>query len=298
MTNIAFFEPISGTGRPDGDRVRYRPTTFAASLWAPGTLNGPAVCGLAARAVETEFGDDEFVPARCTIDLFKAARDIVTSTRTRLVRSGGRIRVVDVEVVQHPEGADPDGAEEVVVARGTTVFLRTSTNPPGQRWHRPAAAVTFRAPEIASDDDLSPRFASDAADDSVGEWERDMANHQNGHRKRMWSRAAPIVAGEKLTPFQRAVISAESASLVSNWGTTGIGFINCDLTVALSRLPSGERVGVEADVHIEDDGVSVSNAGLYDENGMFGTALVTAVNNAAAQIDFTTVDTSERYREA
>ncbi|MFT4393341.1 acyl-CoA thioesterase domain-containing protein [Gordonia lacunae] len=292
MTNIAFFEPISATGRPD-EGLRYRPTTFAASLWAPGTLNGPAVCGLAARAVEAEFGNDEFVPARCTIDLFKAARDIVTSTRVRLVRSGGRIRVVDVDVVQHPDGAD-----EVVVARGTTVFLRTSTNPPGQRWQRPADAVTFRAPEIIADDDLPPRFASDAADDTVGEWEKDMANHQNGHRKRMWSRAAPIVAGEKLTPFQRAVVSAESASLVSNWGSTGIGFINCDLTVALSRLPSGERVGVEADVHIEDDGVSVSNAGLYDAEGMFGTALVTAVNNAAAQIDFTTVDTSERYREA
>ncbi|MGW8814957.1 PaaI family thioesterase [Gordonia terrae] len=297
MTNIAFFEPISGDGRPD-EGIRYRPTTFAASLWAPGTLNGPAVCGLAARAVEAEFGrhesgGDEFVPARCTIDLFKAARDIVTSTRVRVVRSGGRIRVLDVDVVQHPDDAD-----EVVVARATTVFLRTSTNPPGRRWHRPADAVTFHPPEFASDDDLSPRFASDAADDTVGEWERDMANHQNGHRKRMWSRAAPIVAGEKLTPFQRAVISAESASLVSNWGTTGIGFINCDLTVALSRLPSGERIGVEADVHIEDDGVSVSNAGLFDAHGMFGTALVTAVNNAAAQIDFTTVDTSERYREA
>ncbi|MGW6034447.1 hotdog fold domain-containing protein [Gordonia terrae] len=297
MTNIAFFEPISGDGRPD-EGIRYRPTTFAASLWAPGTLNGPAVCGLAARAVEAEFGrhgsgGDEFVPARCTIDLFKAARDIVTSTRVRVVRSGGRIRVLDVDVVQHPDDAD-----EVVVARATTVFLRTSTNPPGRRWHRPADAVTFHQPEIADDDDLSPRFASDGADDTVGEWERGMANHQNGHRKRMWSRAAPIVAGEKLTPFQRAVISAESASLVSNWGTTGIGFINCDLTVALSRLPSGERVGVEADVHIEDDGVSVSNAGLFDAHGMFGTALVTAVNNAAAQIDFTTVDTSERYREA
>ncbi|EON30386.1 hypothetical protein GTC6_22887 [Gordonia terrae C-6] len=293
MTTIAFFEPISGTGRPD-EGIRYRPTTFAASLWAPGTLNGPAVCGLAARAVETEFGDDEFVPARCTIDLFKAARDIVTSTRVRLVRSGGRIRVVDVEVVQHPDDGD-----EVVVARGSTVFLRTSTNPPGQRWHRPAETVTFRPPAMtAEDDDLFPRFASDATAGAVGEWGRDMAAHQNAHRKRRWSRAAPIVTGEKPTPFQSAVVSAEAASFVSNWGSAGIGFINCDLTVALSRLPSDGRVGVEADLHIEDDGVSVSTAGLYDADGMFGTALVTAVNNAAAQIDFTTVDISERFREA
>ncbi|ETA08491.1 MULTISPECIES: acyl-CoA thioesterase domain-containing protein [Gordonia] len=288
MTSIAFFERA---GDPSGE-IRYRPTAFAASLWAPGTLNGPAVCALAARAVEVEFGTEEFLPARCTIDLFKAARDVLTSTRTRLIRSGGRIRVVDVEIVQHPDGAD-----EVVVARGTTVFLRTSTNPPGERWHRPPEMVTFHPPATTGDD-LAPRFASDAPDGGLGEWQRDMSGHQNGHRKRIWTRAAPIVPGEEPTPFQRAVVSAESASLISNWGSTGIGFINCDLTVALSRLPHGERIGVEADIHIEDDGVSVSNAGLYDADGMFGTALVTAVNNAAAQIDFTTVDTSERYREA
>ena len=55
---------------------------------------------------------------------------------------------------------------------------------------------------------------------------------------------------------------------------------------------------MEADSHVENDGISVSTSGLYDEHGMFGTGLVTAVNNAAAEIDFTSVDTSERYREA
>ena len=82
MTNIAFFEPISDTGRP-GAGLRYRPTPFAASLWAPGTLNGPAVCGLAARAVETEFGDDEFVPARCTIDRSFTIRNFFPPRPTR-----------------------------------------------------------------------------------------------------------------------------------------------------------------------------------------------------------------------
>jgi len=293
MTTIAFFDPIAAPATPErAEEVRYRPTTFASSLWAPGTLNGPAVCALAARAVELGFGTDDFVPARCTIDLFKAARDIITSTRLSLVRSGRRIRVVDVEVVQHP-----DDGPEVVVARGTTVFLRTSSNPPGERWQRPAETVTFHPP-ATTPDDLAPRFASDTPGAGPGEWEEEMSHHQNSHRKRIWTRAAPIVPGEEPTPFQRTVIGAESASLISNWGTTGIGFINCDLTVAISRLPRGQRIGVEADVHIEDDGVSVSNAGLYDADGMFGTALVTAVNNAAAQIDFTTVDTSERYREA
>ncbi|MEO9326363.1 thioesterase family protein [Gordonia aurantiaca] len=287
MSTIAFFETVDDPS----DGTRHLPTPFSRSAWSPDAITGPAVCGLVAWAVEEEFGSDEFLPARCTIDMFKSARRLPTSTRNRMIRSGGRIRVVDTEIVQHP-----DDGEEFVVARGTTVFLKTSTNPPGERWHRPAECVTFTPPE-RDPDGYAPLFSSDSPDGVVGDWDPTMGNHQTGTRKRLWTRAVPIVPGKEPTPFQRTVIGAESASLISNWGTTGIGLINCDLTVAISRLPHGERIGVEADFHVEDDGVSVSNTGLYDRDGMFGTALVTAVNNAAAQIDFTKVDTMKRYRE-
>ncbi|MBE7193948.1 thioesterase family protein [Gordonia polyisoprenivorans] len=285
MSDIAFF-------RPDTDG-RVLPLAYARSLWAPGTLNGPAVCALAAHAAEQRIAEPGFRAARFTIDLFKAAREIPTSTRARVLRSGGRIRVAEVDVVQFPD--DSAAEAEVIVARATAVFLRESQNPPGQRWQRDAGARTFSPPTTAVDD-WAPRFASDAA--GVGEWDSNMGNHQNGLRKRVWTRAAPAVVGAELTPFVRAAISAESTSLICNWGTTGIGFINCDLTVALSRLPRGDRIGVEADSHTEHDGISASTAGLYDVDGMWGVGMVTAVNNAAAEIDFTNVDLRGRYREA
>ena len=293
MVTIAFFERRDSAAHPDVELLH--PTRFSRSLWAPGTLNGPAVCAIAARHAEKAHGEEGFRPVRFTIDLFKAAREQPTTTRGRLLRSGGRIRVAEVEVVQFSsEDTLEDG---VVVARGTTVFLKESDNPPGDRWVRPDDAVTFTPPDV-SDDDYFPRFSSDGPGAPVGPWTSDMATHQDGYRKRLWSRAAPAVAGEPLTPFQQAVISAESTSLVCNWGTTGIGFINCDVTVALARLPEGPRVGVEADAHVENDGISVSTSGLYDRNGMIGTATVTAVNNAAAEIDFTTANSSGRYRDA
>jgi hypothetical protein len=37
-------------------------------------LNGPALVGLAARTLERQYGLEEFMPARLTVDLFKAAR--------------------------------------------------------------------------------------------------------------------------------------------------------------------------------------------------------------------------------
>ena len=285
MSDIAFF-------RPDTDG-RVLPLAYARSLWAPGTLNGPAVCALAAHAAEQRIAEPGFRAARFTIDLFKAAREIPTSTRARVLRSGGRIRVAEVDVVQFPD--DSAAEAEVIVARATAVLLRESQNPPGQRWQRDVGARTFSPPTTAVDD-WAPRFASDTA--GVGEWDSNMGNHQNGLRKRVWTRAAPAVVGAELTPFVRAAISAESTSLICNWGTTGIGFINCDLTVALSRLPRGDRIGVEADSHTEHDGISASTAGLYDVDGMWGVGMVTAVNNAAAEIDFTNVDLRGRYREA
>ncbi|OBA58051.1 acyl-CoA thioesterase domain-containing protein [Gordonia sp. 852002-10350_SCH5691597] len=293
------------------------PTSYALSLWAPGTLNGPAVCALAAHRVEQQFGEDGFRPARLTIDMFKVAREVPTFTRGRLVRAGRRIRVAELDVVQSesPNISDSDtaGADEVVVARATTVFLRTSANPPGTRWQRPDEAVTFRPPtDPIPDTDLMSRFSSDAPDRDAADasesggttgasnsaWNTDMGAHQNGGRKRLWSHPLPAIDGEPATSFVKAVTAAESTSLVTNWGSSGIGFINCDLSVELARLPQGDWMGVEADSHLESDGISIGTAGLFDSHGMFGMGIVTAVNNAAAEIDFTSIDLTDRYREA
>ena len=50
---------------------------------------------------------------------------------------------------------------------------------------------------------------------------------------------------------------AEGTSLVTNLGTSGVGYINGDLTVALARLPVDEWMGVQADSHRDQDGISV-----------------------------------------
>lgn len=96
----------------------------------------------------------------------------------------------------------------------------------------------------------------------------------------------PVLPNEPASPFVHAVQSAESTSLVTNLGTDGIGYINCDLTMALSRVPEGDQLGIEADSHITADGISVGTATLYDRKGPYGTGMVTAVSNPAAQIDF------------
>lgn len=248
---------------PDGV---FHPTENARSLWGTDMLNGPAVVGLAAFTVERRFGVPGFLPARLTVDLFKAAKRLPTIVRTRLVRDGHRVRNAECDIIQG----------EAIVARATLVQYRQSEPPPGEEWVReasftPPAATEARSYMIGSDD---------------GGWDRSGGAHQNTSRKRFYHSPIDVVAGNDVTPFVRAVIVAEATSLVSNLGTRGIGYINGDLTVALCRLPQSESIGIEGDSHWASDGISVGSGTLYDDVGPFGTGLVTAVANPKAQIDF------------
>lgn len=276
MSQLTFFT------RDDAGRLC--PTPMAYSLWGADTLNGPAICGLAAGAVEVAHSRPGWRPARFTLELFKAARRLPLSARTTVERSGGRILVVSVQVLQH----DAASSEETLVAEGVTVFLKESVDPPGGRWSRPESARTFFPPEVP-DDDGRPRFGSD------GGWSTSMSEQQRAHRHRMWTQPIPVSPDDPLTPFQRAVISGESTSLMTNWGEGGIGFINTDLTISLARLPRGPRIGVEADTHLEGDGISVGTAALYDADGQFGIGSVTAVENTRAMIDFAAPDSRKRW---
>jgi hypothetical protein len=247
---------------------RYLPTKYAQSHWGPDHLNGPALVGLAARALETEFGSPEFMPTRLTVDLFKAARGVPTTTKVTLVRDGRRVRNAECEITQ-------DG---VTVVRATMVAYRRSEAPRGEEW---ASADDFNWPP-----ELGGVGMSFMGSDGVG-WTKGIAEHQHTARKRFVNRMVDVVEGNDNTPFVRGAMVAEGASLVTNLGSAGVGYINGDLTVALARLPVDEWMGVQADSHWAADGISVGSATMFDRIGAFGSALVTAVANPAAQIDFT-----------
>jgi hypothetical protein len=248
------------------------PTPFAQSHWGDDHLNGPAVVGLAARALENDCGSPDFMPTRFTADLFRAARNVPTTIDVRVVRDGRRVRSAECDVVQ-------DGR---TVTRATLVQYRRSTAPSGREWAAPISPVQPPPP----DDSILPFVGSDEAG-----WTRSPAAHQNDSRKRFFNDGIKVLAGEKNSAFVRAVMIAEATSLVTNLGTQGIGYINGDLTAAFSRLPVDDWIAVQGDSHWVADGISVGTATLFDSQGAFGSGMVTAVANPAAQIDFSNQST-------
>ena len=251
----------------DGDG--FTPTQFAQSHWGDDHLNGPAVVGLAARGLESACDAGDFRPARLTVDLFRAARNRYTVLDIRVVRDGRRVRNAECQVLQ----------EGRAVARATLVAYRTSSPPRGTLWQSGHAFPDPPSP----DGTALPFVGSD-----TGGWTRSPAGHQNDSRKRFFNDGLRVVADEANSPFVGAAMVAEATSLVTNLGTAGIGYINGDLTVALSRLPVDEWIGIQADSHHAADGIAVGTATLFDHLGAFGSGTTTAIANPAAQIDFST----------
>lgn len=248
------------------DADHFVPTNDFRSSWADDHLQGGAIIGLAGLALESRYGLAEFTPARLTVDLFKSARLVPTTTKVELLRDGRRVRNSVCTVEQ-------DGT---AVARAVLVQYRRSDPPSGEEW-------MSEPPVVAPPNDDGSFVQMHSTD--VG-WTPDISDHQNARRKGVGVRGVNVVAGQQNTPFVQAATVIDAISLVTNLGTAGLGYINGDVTLALTRLPRGEWIFMQADTHWASDGIAVGTATLLDDTGPFGSGLVTAISNPRAQIDF------------
>ncbi|MGW5921910.1 acyl-CoA thioesterase domain-containing protein [Nocardia fluminea] len=253
----------------------YTPLRYSLSLWAPSTLSGPPVCGLMAREVQAGYCADGFTPARLTVDLHRPVPAVPLTIASELIRDGNRVRSVTIVV----------RADGEIVARGSALLLKRSAQPPGEVW-RPDRDRPLPPPHVlATIDQTMHLFGSDGQG-----WSMNMTEHQNDARKRKWVRNIPVVVGEQSSPFCYAAMTGEQTSLVTNWGTEGIGFINTDVSITFSRMPVGDEMGLEAESHLSDDGIAAGAAVLYDEQGAFGICTTTALANARRQIRGDVID--------
>src|SRR4030081_1296777 len=115
MTNQPFFTT---------DRDAFIPTEVANGPWDPKSLHGRVVIGLLAFVIEQRHGGDDFVPARLTVDMFRLPGFAPIEVKTRLVRDGLRIKVVEAEFFSGGTS----------MARASCQLLRRTENPEGKVW--------------------------------------------------------------------------------------------------------------------------------------------------------------------
>ncbi|HEU5037576.1 MAG TPA: thioesterase family protein [Nocardioides sp.] len=273
---IAFFT------RDGADLV---PAPLACSMWSDDQMHGVALSGALAWAAERALADagrTDLRPARWAVDLFRPARMAPCTLTTEIEREGRRICLVDVILSQ--------GGERV--ARGTATFLKPSERPEGEVWEptdRPAPPPQDVVPPATSEP-RAPYIRSSV------DWSQNFLEHQNADRKTSWSTAVPIVAGEPVTGFQAAAATADGTSMVTNWGSRGVEYINTDITMTLAREPDGVEIGLLATDRVEHEGIAVGTAAMFDRRGPLGTVIVAALANARRTVDLGSVSYTDDGR--
>jgi hypothetical protein len=99
---------------------------------------------------------------------------------------------------------------------------------------------------------------------------------QLGHAV-VWTRAKlPLVPGEALTPLQRVLLMLDSANGVSAvLPVKAWTFVPVDFNVVLYRHPRSEWVGMDAHSVVGDEGVGMTYARIFDEEGNVGRSVHT-----------------------
>jgi hypothetical protein len=249
MTEEAFY-------RAEGDI--YHPNPVSAGPWRADSLMGRVVVGLLGFEIERLHLEPDFIPARLTVDLHRMPDFSPVSIVTRVVRGGGRIRLIEAEFMSGGESA----------AKATCQLLRRTEPPPGRVW-------------TPSDWDAPPPEAIPAPESHARwKWHVRPITGGVGHvgLKRAWMRDyRELVAGAPLTPFAQAALAADFVSPFSNIGDQGAGYINTDVTLYLQRLPEQGWVGFEVTDHQASAGVALGQCRLYDKLGPIGFAAAAAV---------------------
>jgi hypothetical protein len=231
----------------------FQPTPMARGFWGPTpNLHARVMIGLFAHEIERLYGEPAFLPARLTVDLYKLPDLSPLSVATRLVRQGGRIKVVEAEMFSNGVSA----------ARASCQLLKRTEQPAAPIWTRPPWDAP--PPSAVARPDPPPL---------LGRWEMRPINPQPSSlvARRTWLREVrQLIAGEAYTPFSRVATGVDYTSPTSNMSLDGLDFINSDVTLYLHREPVGEFIGYEVTDHQSREGVAIGHCTLHDVEGPVG----------------------------
>ena len=244
---------------PDGDG--FVATSLARGPWEPNAQHGGAPSALLARAVEHHEPDPALRVARLTIELLRPVPIGRIDVQTRTIRPGRKVQLVEASL--HAAGVE--------VARA--VGLRIREKP----LEVPGASRAGDRLEIGPDGErvTLARTGEDGFGSAMEIVVVDGGIDQVGHATVWFRLRVPMVAGEPVSPLMRVAAAADfgnGISSVVDWDA-GWLFINPDLTVHLSRYPSGEWVALDASTSPSDDGIGFAEAALHDEQGRIGRSV-------------------------
>ncbi|MDH5238634.1 MAG: thioesterase family protein [Acidimicrobiia bacterium] len=250
----------------DGDR--YVPTILTQGPWDPTTQHGGAVCALLAAASECVEPPSPMRPARFTVDLLRPVPLAPTTAEVDVVREGNRIQLLDIRlrwgVKLVARASVLRVGDDKVIDADETMNARAAGPPPPGPDH-PQRSALVEGP----DGEWEPPGFIRAV-----EYRRVQGTHGSGVPATAWSRLmVPVVVGVANSPFTRLAAIVDFTSGTANY-MDFMAYVmpNADVSVHLLRPMQGEWLGIDGACMVAEDGIAVSEATLWDEDGRVGTS--------------------------
>lgn len=236
-------------------------TGLARGPWSPGEAHGGAPAALVAGAIEALEGD--VAVSRLALDFLGAVPlDVPLEVEVEIRKPGKRFQLVDAVL--------RGGGRDLVRAQAVRLRRAPHETPDAPGPQQPPSRETYAEHTgLVLDEHAggTPGFFPDAMEIRVVE-----GAPGSGAATAWFRLRAPILPGAEPSPLQRAVAAADFANGLSyRVPITEWLFVNCDLTVHLSRDPVGEWIGLAARTDLGDAGAGLSAGTLFDERGRVGT---------------------------
>lgn len=235
---------------------RYEPTRHCQGAWSEHEQHMAAVTGLVVHALERHDPRPDLQWSRLSFDILGMLPVATTSLRTRTLRPGRTIELV--EAVASAGGRDVVSLRAWRLTRGDTTAVAASEAAP---MPDPLSVPVW---------DGMHRWGGNFL--RTLEFRADQARLRPG-RGQAWVRTAtPLVAGEESTDFARWCGMLDVANgTVARQEPTDWLYPNVDLTLHLHREPQGPWVGLDTRVSWGPTGIGQSSSDVHDELGPVGS---------------------------
>jgi acyl-coenzyme A thioesterase PaaI-like protein len=234
---------------------RFLSTEHTNGPWGQEVQHGGPPSALMARALERMPADGERVVARLTVDLWGPVPVAPLAVSTQVERPGRSVELVSARL---------RAADRLVARASAWRFPVRDANPV-----TPAVAVPA-GPEHGREQPRPPSWHGGYLDAVEWRWIHGAVTEPGPATVWMRPRVS-LVQGEPLSPLQRLLVCADSASGASaaldpaEWA-----FLNTELSVHLVRPMEGPWVCVDAETTLAGTSTGLAASRLLDRHGLVG----------------------------
>ena len=252
----------------DGSEI-LRPTAFCRGPWDPDSCHAGPPTGALARAAEQALPDLQLV--RLTTEIMRPIPMAGFTVTAEVTKPGRTVATCAIEL------RDLNG---ILIAVGHSAHLAS-------RRPEPTIPTTPTSTASLNESTPGPFVFETARHGSLGFIDGVETRYPAGENNAVgptsiWLRTVPIFTNASSSGFQRICPLADCGNAISRNGEPQeFGFLNTDLSIHLHREPCGEWFRSEAVSHWNADGIGMSDALLFDEDGPVGRAVQSLVISPA-----------------